>query len=276
MTVHQTFLQITQTTGEMVLALHCSGGTGRQWRTLAELIGQRRIGRFPDLFGTPSAGHWAGRRPFSLAIEALPILAAIDSHDGPVHLVGHSYGGGLALHVAAMRPERISSLRLYEPTAFHVLRHAGAEGADALAEVAAVAKRIRASYENGARTEGARAFVDYWNGDGAWNAMPDELRQRVLAYMPKAAYDFEALIEEPTPLQAYERFPFPVLILHGDRSPAPAILVAKVLASVIASAITGELAGLGHMGPVTHAERVAAIIARQIDSVALPALWRAA
>lgn len=276
MTVHQMFSQVTQTTGEMVLALHCSGGTGRQWRTLAEHVGQHRIGRFPDLLGTPSAGHWTGRLPFSLAVEALPSLAAIDGHDGPLHLVGHSYGGGLALHVAAMRPERISSLTLYEPAAFHVLRHAGAQGASALEEIAAVARRIREAWESGAEARAARAFVDYWSGDGAWKAMSDELRERVLAYMPKAAHDFDALIEEPTPLQAYRSFPFPVLILHGDRSPGPAILVAKVLASVIGSAITGELRGLGHMGPVTDAERVAAIIARQIESAALPALWRAA
>src|SRR6266536_1481912 len=36
----------------------------------------------------------------------------------PVHLIGHSYGGGVALRVAVERSNRIASLTLYEPTAF--------------------------------------------------------------------------------------------------------------------------------------------------------------
>src|SRR6266536_155294 len=36
----------------------------------------------------------------------------------PVHLIGHSYGGGVALRVAVERSNRIASLTLYEPAAF--------------------------------------------------------------------------------------------------------------------------------------------------------------
>ena len=277
MSIHQTFAPAdTTTNGEMVMALHCSGGTGRQWRMLAERIGQHRFGRFPDLLGTTFAGHWTGGMPFRLGIEAAPLLEEIDRHEGPIHLVGHSYGGGLALHVAAMRPERISSLTLYEPTAFHLLRLAGRPGGEALLEISEVIGSIRASFEVQRPEEGARAFVDYWSGEGTWTAMLPELKHRVLAYMPKAAHDFEALIEEPTPAAAYARFGFPTMILHGDTSRKPALLVAKLLGSIIASAVTAQLTGLGHMGPVTHAGQVADIMGRHIRAVALPAFWQAA
>src|SRR5829696_9229991 len=107
--------------GPLVIALHCSGSTGRQWQSLTGALADTVAVVAPDFIGTPDMGHWCGRSPFSLAAEAAPILALIDSSRGPIHLVGHSYGGGVALHVATLRSSRIASLALYEPSAFHLL-----------------------------------------------------------------------------------------------------------------------------------------------------------
>ena len=68
-------------------------------------------------------------------------IEIIDRSDGQVHLVGHSYGGGVALRAAVERPDRIASLTLYEPSAFHLLRAMGARAAGALAEILALAAR---------------------------------------------------------------------------------------------------------------------------------------
>ena len=104
----------------LVVALHCSGGSSRQWRALAERLEGRATFFAPDLYGTAETGHWHGGHAFRLADEAAPLSATIGGWDGPVHLIGHSYGGALALHLASMRPARIASLILYEPTAFHL------------------------------------------------------------------------------------------------------------------------------------------------------------
>ena len=38
------------------------------------------------------------------------------------HLIGHSYGGMVALQLAAQaQPQRVRSLSLFEPIAFHLL-----------------------------------------------------------------------------------------------------------------------------------------------------------
>jgi len=47
-----------------------------------------------------------------------------------VHLVGHCYGGVLALHVALARLDRIASMALYKPSAFQLLKQMGAPGGD--------------------------------------------------------------------------------------------------------------------------------------------------
>jgi pimeloyl-ACP methyl ester carboxylesterase len=88
----------------LVIALHCSGSSGRQWRRLAETLGGQYAVVAPDLFGSGSNGHWSGERSFKLADEAAPVIDIIDACQAPVHLVGHSYGGAVALRVALARP----------------------------------------------------------------------------------------------------------------------------------------------------------------------------
>jgi pimeloyl-ACP methyl ester carboxylesterase len=46
------------------------------------------------------------------------VLAVIDAVGRPVHLVGASYGGTLALHTAATEPSLLRSLAVFEPPLF--------------------------------------------------------------------------------------------------------------------------------------------------------------
>ena len=105
-----------------VIALHCSGAGAGQWTYLAEALGGGYELLAPEHFGNESTGPWTGERAFTLADEAARSIALIDECEGKIHLVGHSYGGGVALNVALARPERIASMALYEPSAFHLLR----------------------------------------------------------------------------------------------------------------------------------------------------------
>ena len=81
----------------LVVALHCSGAGASQWRRLgAELGGDYELVA-PEHYGCENIGAWTGEHAFTLADEAARTIALIDSCDRKVHLVGHSYGGGLAL-----------------------------------------------------------------------------------------------------------------------------------------------------------------------------------
>ncbi|MFC9294773.1 alpha/beta fold hydrolase [Streptomyces sp. NPDC057011] len=66
-------------------------------------------------------GHGRTERPAAgydsrTAVRDLfALLAALDLGQRPVHLVGNSYGGTLALHAALARPDLVSGLTLLEP-----------------------------------------------------------------------------------------------------------------------------------------------------------------
>jgi Alpha/beta hydrolase family len=98
-------------------------------------------GRFnvlaPDLLESAAALRWTGDAPFRLTDEARTIVDTIDATDGPIHLVGHSYGGRIASRIAIERPHRVASLSPYKPTVFHVLNAMGEDGRRLLGEIRA-------------------------------------------------------------------------------------------------------------------------------------------
>jgi len=251
-----------------VIALHCSGSTGRQWTKLAQALGNRFNTVAPDLIGSGGTPFWRGDHRFRLQDEAAPIIDIVDAAYGPVHLVGHSYGGGVALRVACERPHRVASLSLYEPSAFHVLRALGAQGQAALAEIRAVAEDVAQGVVSGDYRSAARRFVDYWNHDGTWDAIKPESRAELTGYVRKATLEFNALIDEPTPLVDFRRIEAPVLLMRGQRAPVPSALVVQKLFTVFHHALIEEIAGAGHMGPFSHADWVSNMIAAHIAAVA--------
>jgi pimeloyl-ACP methyl ester carboxylesterase len=248
----------------VVIALHCSGGSGRQWRYLTDAVGGGFDVIAPDLFGCGTRGHWSGEGPFRLTDEAALIVDIIDNCQGPVHLVGHSYGGGVALRAAVERSARIASLSLYEPTAFHMLKVMGPDGQHHLAEIRSVAGDVERAVVNGSYHTAARRFVDYWNGQGAWNALRPEHQAELVRYVPKACLDFRALIEEPMPLVAYRRIRGQLLLLRGEHAPAPTQAIVRKMTSFMKPAGAITVAGAGHMGPFSHAQIVAEAIAGHI------------
>jgi non-heme chloroperoxidase len=65
------------------------------------------------------AGHPEHPRPYSRSLHAKDLIDFLDALDiKKAHLVGHSYGGAVALLAAIERPELISSLTLGEPSPF--------------------------------------------------------------------------------------------------------------------------------------------------------------
>jgi len=248
-----------------VIALHCSGAGAGQWRALGEALDARHGLVTPEHYGCDSVGPWTGAHAFTLADEAARTIEVIDRSDCKVHLVGHSYGGAVALRAAIERPSRIASLSLYEPTAFHLLKTMSERGMPALSEIRAVAARAAQGVITGDYRGAAVSFVDYWSGPGAWAALRPAVQAAVTRWMPKAPLDFRALIDEPTRASRYAGLRIPTLILRGERAPAPTQLIAETLRVAMPDARLEVVTGAGHMGPLTHSKDVNAAIVQHIE-----------
>jgi pimeloyl-ACP methyl ester carboxylesterase len=244
--------------GAAVACLHSSGSSASQWRALVA-AGQDGYRFFAvDLYGHGRSPHFAGA-DYSLAAEADAVLARLPASE-PVHLVGHSYGGAVALHIAVAHPDRVASLTVFEPVLFGVLDRASVEWGEITSIGSAIARAARA----GAPEAASAAFVDYWNGADAWRRLPAEHQQRVQGRIVDIARHFEALFADPLPWASLRMLRVPTRVLCGADSPAPARAVCERLRRLPAAGVE-VLAGLSHMGPLTHAERVNA---RILDHVA--------
>lgn len=262
-----------------IVFAHASASTGRQWSALAGGLGTRYRVLAPDFAGGVSGD--------SLEQDIAVLGEAIAAAAGPVHLVGHSYGGAVAALAALRHPRRVASLSLFEPVCFWLLRDdargAGPQGSSSDAawrEIVTVATGLAADRDAGRSDKAARDFVDYWSGAGAWEVLPGRQRQSVAQRVDSVLSNFDCLSAERTPLAALARLPMPVLWLGGARSPGPALRIGELLGQALPQMTRYLLPGVGHMGPLTHPGLVGSLIAGFVGAQrarsAVPGLRKAA
>ncbi|WP_374382375.1 alpha/beta fold hydrolase [Dongia sp.] len=244
-----------------VIALHCSGAGGAMWQPLRNALGSDVRLLSPDLYGAADGPDWPGDSAFSLDAEAAPIIGMIDNSPQPVHLVGHSYGGAVALYAALKRPSRIASLALYEPANFHLLK--SADGIE-YGEILWLARDVDALLLRGDHRGAMKRFVNYWNGAGAWDLMSPDAQRALMQWAPKAALDFRALLEGPGASSRFDWLDVPCHIVSGERSPDPVREIARIVCDQMPNSTMSVLPGAGHMGPITHGAEVAARMAGHI------------
>jgi pimeloyl-ACP methyl ester carboxylesterase len=244
--------------GDPVVLLHSSASSAAQWRALAGQLSERHRVLAPDLFGYGASARWPGHGAFTLAHEAEIVHALLDRAGAQAHLVGHSYGGAVALHAARTRGGRFRSLVLIEPVAFYLL-------ADR-AEIAAVADVVRRAVASGDYMGGCRHFYEYWSGPGSWDAVPPAKREAMAPLMAKVAIEFNAAFTEPAGLADHRRIAVPTLLVLGERSPQPTRRICELLAATLRDARLCIVQGAGHMSPLTHRDAVNALVSEHLSS----------
>lgn len=264
-----------------VLALHSSASSGGQWKALAQKLGTQsllaRVPRgqrpilTPDLPGYGRASDCAALiEPATLAGEAEWLLGNAGLPAGPFHLVGHSYGGALALKLALLMPQRVRSLTLVEPVLFHLLSPVGKwEGGEAekalYRQILGLRDRLRGAVAAGWPAHGMAAFVDFWSGAGAWQKLDPSARQAVAQQARPVLRNFEAVLTESFAVEELGRLRAPLQTIAGSRSPAVTRRLVDLLIDNVPAVTGTTIFDASHMAPVTHAAAVNAAILHHIS-----------
>ncbi|WP_163895815.1 alpha/beta hydrolase [Mycolicibacterium hippocampi] len=96
-----------------VLAIHGLTGHGRRWQTLFEQHLPDVAALAPDLLGH---GRSSWDAPWTIEANVAAAAALLEAEAaGPVVVVGHSFGGAVALSLASTRPDLVSALVLLDP-----------------------------------------------------------------------------------------------------------------------------------------------------------------
>ncbi len=239
-------------TDEAFLLLHGSAMTGAMWRLHRGHLETTHACFTPDRFAHGVTPLREELRPETLLPAQVDALITYVGETPRLHVVGHSFGGVVALEFALRVPERVASLCLIEPVVFALLETMGRR--DLLDDVSRCEDAAFEALRQDDSATAARLFVDYWHGSGFWDRLPD-LYRAPLIRMARVLLEVEVRANRHATLapEALSRLTMPVLVLAGGQSPAPAREVSRGLAALIPNATFEVFEAAGHHLPSTHA-----------------------
>lgn len=252
-----------------VVALHCSLGSGRQWKALAEALGRSHTFFAPDIAGYGARAcvseACAADLPLTLADEVRHLSDQLGETAGAIHLVGHSYGGAIAFKIATCSAfaHRVRSLTLIEPVLPTLLCESAADRL-LYQRFAEVAREVSEDIWNGSTLEAIDTFTAFWGGSGPQDLLPDSARLRMIERANKLAFDFKAAFTEADVTIAAASLRVPTLLFSGGLSPYLTQRIVRRLAAIMEGAEMRHLPAAGHMLPLTHASTINPAIASHI------------
>lgn len=245
--------------GPPVVLIHSGSNSAAQWNDVAARLADRHQVLAPDLYNCGKTSAWPGPGPLTYDAEAELVLALIGRFGGRAHIVGHSFGGGVALRIAVRARAVIDTLTLIEPPGYPMLLAAGR--VDAHAEYADVRDRFLASVAGDDHEAAWRIFIDHYHGRaGAWAALTDRARRALMARTPTQIGVYQAQDSNPTTLEDIARLGAETLMIRGEHAEAAERGVCDLITETAPKLRSLVIAGAGHMSPLSHPAEVAAAI----------------
>ena len=228
--------------GSPVILLHSSGMSSRQFGKLApKLVEAGYQAVLVDLTGHGKSPALAEGTPLSWHDDVALVAAMISEG---TKLVGHSYGGLVALHAAIAAP--VAKLVLYDPVAFGILDPVADADVLATMTIDLNAQPLEAWLQS---------FVDFWSGANAWTGLRDSVRDEFRRVGWAVHQGVLSLMADHT-----KRYPqLPLALITGELTPISEQRVVERLAAATGASIT-RIPTAGHMGPLSHADVVNAKI----------------
>lgn len=247
-----------------VLALHCSLAHAGAWSALAETLSGITMTAM-DFIGHGRAVDWDGTSDLHACSTAEAVAMATEIGGGqPVDVIGHSFGGTVALRMAMERPDLVRSLVLVEPVLFAAARESP-EWPGFIEDHRSFGTRI----QTGDRLGAARQFHALWGSDEGFDDLPPRMQAYILDRIHLITAPWNVVLEDAPGLLApgrLESLGVPVLLVEGGASPSVIGAINRVLAARLPQASRFILPGGGHMLPISHAAALAPVVQAHLEA----------
>ena len=192
------------------------------------------------------------------------IEAVIRRAGGPVHLVGHSFGGSVAVAAALRKHVPVTSLSIVEAPMVPLLRHLGEN--DHYACFQRMTEIYFAAFERG-EPEAVAEMIDFYGGAGTFASWPPRLRAYAIETTHVNILDWACGYAFPETAGLLAEIDIPTLVLWGGASPPAVQRANELLADHIPGSARLTIAGAAHFMIATHAGEVASAVACHVSNV---------
>lgn len=243
------------------LMIHCSLGHAGGWARMVAALDDMVSAIAFDLPGHGRSADWDERDDIQTVSTAMAVDLLEDVAAGePVDVIGHSFGGTVALRLAVERPDLVRSLVLIEPVFFAVVL---ADRPDLPARDSAHMTRYRDALLAGDRAAAAEAFTSVWGDGRGWERLPEAQKEALATRIHLIEAGAAAIYDDASGILssgALGRIAVPTLLIKGASSPETISVINDGLARRIPGAEQLAVEGAGHMAPITHPDAVAAAV----------------
>jgi pimeloyl-ACP methyl ester carboxylesterase len=167
--------------GPDVVLIHGALGDYRNWEPIGVVLSSRY-----RVIAVSRRFHWPNPPPtahviYSFEAQSEDLNALLDSLHRPVHLVGHSYGAGVALLTTLHHPELVRSLTLIEPPFGSLVPPSTPGFAAELASRDSLVAALRVNVQAGAVERAAEGLIDWVEGEpGGFRRLPQATQDEFL------------------------------------------------------------------------------------------------
>ena len=223
--------------------------------------------RAVNLFGYGKTPPWPAETRQSLTDQARLVEAALPAGADEIYLVGHSFGGAVAMKVAARLSGRVAKLVLLEPIPFHLLAQAGRR--DAHAEAINLRNIVKKYGAVGEWATAAEKFADYWTGAGTWQEMPPDRRLAFSEALKPNFFEWDAVMDDTTPVEEWAALlPRATLLAFDPAGVSPTREIAAILRRSCPDWTFAMVSGAGHMAPITRPDVINPLVCSFLESIA--------
>lgn len=250
--------------GHPIILLHSSMSDKSQWAKLMDTVSNDFQAISIDLYGYGASSFPCNSETFSLTDETNRIDTIISNllgHKSSFHLIGHSYGAAAALRYTYENLERVESLAIYEPVAFHLLD----TNEPTYMDIVSFAHHLKDLVAKKEKHQATEQFVDFWSGQGTYANLNKARKSALNCLINKVILDFQAGINDSLRLEDYRTICTSTCILAGKKS--------KPVTQKIAIGLTKSLPNVqfhwvdgGHMAPISEVEQVNTILVDFVDT----------
>lgn len=256
-----------QGSGSPIVFIHGSYATTSTWKKMVQQLAKTHHCisiKLPGHCGMPDPDDFAAPNiNTELNIIESVIAELTEQPDQPIHLIGHSFGGVVALALALKGSVEIQELTLFEPVSTWVFESVGDQ------DMTAQVNEFIQGYRQGIRNNESYVcgqVIDFWGGAGAFEPLPDFIKDAMVPLTANNNRHWTLCTNTHQERAALNALAIPTRVVCGSESNPIAQTIVEYLSTELPHCKQYQIKHASHFMVTSHTTECLTIITDDIKA----------